>query len=215
MRLCHATPSRFGRGPWSGFRRALTVPSGRYSFWAMAKGRTKEAILDAAGRVMLARGAANLTLDAVAAEAGLSKGGLLYHYASKEALLEAMVDRLIQVTEQRIDRHRRTDAAPGAWTRGYLRACLVDDQPATDPTGRLAIALLAAGATDPERIARLRARQDAWRRHLADDDIDPVLAQLVRLAADGLWLNDILGIPALDAEERATVLARLEELTRR
>jgi AcrR family transcriptional regulator len=181
----------------------------------MPKGRTKQTILDAAGRVMLARGAANLTLDAVAAEAGLSKGGLLYHYASKEALLEAMVDRLIAVTEQRIDQHRRRDTAPGGWTRGYLRACLVDDQPATDPTGRLAIALLAAGATDPERIARLGARQADWRRSLADDGIDPVLAQLVRLAADGLWLNDILGIPALDDTERAAVLARLEELSRR
>jgi AcrR family transcriptional regulator len=192
----------------------------------MAKGDTKRIILDAAARVMLARGAANLTLEAVAEEAGLSKGGLLYHYADKDALLAAMVQRLVEVTEARVADHRETDAEPGGWTRGYLQACLVDDQPATDPTGRLAIALLAAAAGNSALMDGLRRRQAHWRDQLSRDGIDPALANVVRLAADGLWLNDLLGIPALDgggathdardsADRRAQVLAKLEELTRR
>jgi AcrR family transcriptional regulator len=192
----------------------------------MAKGDTKRIILDAAARVMLARGAANLTLEAVAAEAGLSKGGLLYHYAGKDALLAAMVQRLVDVTEARVADHQQADPAPGSWTRGYLQACLVDDQPASDPTGRLAIALLAAAAGNPALIDGLRRSQAHWQAQLSQDGIDPVLANVVRLAADGLWLNDLLGIPALDdgtddrgardrGDRRARVLAQLEELTRR
>lgn len=192
----------------------------------MAKGDTKRIILDAAARVMLARGAANLTLEAVAAEAGLSKGGLLYHYAGKDALLAAMVQRLVDVTEARVADHQQADPAPGSWTRGYLQACLVDDQPASDPTGRLAIALLAAAAGNSALMDGLRRRQAHWRDQLSRDGIDPALANVVRLAADGLWLNDLLGIPALDgggathdardsADRRAQVLAKLEELTRR
>ena len=41
----------------------------------------------------LTSGAVHLTLDAVAERAGVSKGGLLYHFPSKESLLQAMVDR--------------------------------------------------------------------------------------------------------------------------
>lgn len=179
----------------------------------MARSDTKAAILEAAGRIVLARGVAGLTLEAVAEQAGLSKGGLLYHYASKEALLAAMVERLVVVTEQRVDAYRRRDASPGSWARGYLEACLVDDIPDDDPTGRLAVALLAAGAIDPHLVAALRARQDHWRAMLHGDGIDPVVAMLVRLAADGLWMNDIFGIPVLTAEERREVLQRLQGLT--
>ncbi|RDD60365.1 TetR/AcrR family transcriptional regulator [Ferruginivarius sediminum] len=175
---------------------------------------TKQQILEAAGRVVLARGVTGLTLEAVAEEAGLSKGGLLYHYGSKEALLTAMVGRLVEVTEERIDAHRQSDSAPGSWTRGYLQACLTDGIPATDPTGRLAVALLAAGATDPAQLDEVRERQEVWQARLHEDGVDPVMANIVRLAADGLWMNDIFGIPALSKDERAELLARLEALTR-
>lgn len=175
---------------------------------------TKRQIVEAAGRVVLDQGVAGLTLEAVAREAGLSKGGLLYHYGSKEALLGAMVERLIGVTEDRIATSREADTGAGSWTRGYLRACAVDDPPKGDAEGRLGVAVLAAGAIDPGLLERLRQRQDTWRERLCGDGIDPATAQVVRLAADGLWMNDVFGLPVLDSEERAAVLDRLEGLTR-
>ena len=118
------------------------------------------------------------------------------------------------MTEQRIEAHRGHDTSRGNWVRGYLEACALDDAAENDPTGRLAVALLAAGATEPELIASLRARQDHWHSMLSRDGIDPVLALIVRLAADGLWMNDIFGIPVLAAGERRDVLERLRSLTR-
>ena len=60
-----------------------------------------EIILDAAAAVLLKGGARALTIDAVAAEAGLSKGGVLHHYASKDALIAALVAReLTQLREE-------------------------------------------------------------------------------------------------------------------
>jgi len=180
----------------------------------MTRRDTKSGILDAAGRIVLERGAMGLTLEAVAAEAGLSKGGLLYHYGSKEQLLTAMIGRLIEVTEQRIEDHRARDSGHGSWARGYLDACASDGLPETDPTGRLGIALLAAGAADPELLADLRSRQATWRERLHDDGISPARALTVRLAADGLWLNDIFDLRVLEPEDRAAVLRELEALTR-
>jgi AcrR family transcriptional regulator len=175
---------------------------------------TKPQILEAAAQVVLAHGVAGLTLQAVARTAGLSKGGLLYHYGSKEALLSAMVEPLVEVTEQRIAASREADAPPGAWLRGYLGACSIEELPESDPVGRLAVALLAAGALDPALLEPLRACQAVWREELLRDGIDPAMAWIVRLAADGLWMNDVFGLPVLTAEERRAVLERLVALTK-
>ncbi len=43
-----------------------------------------EIILEAAAAVLRKSGARGLTIDAFAVEAGLSKGGVLHHYASKD-----------------------------------------------------------------------------------------------------------------------------------
>lgn len=179
----------------------------------MARRETRQEILEAAGRVVLARGVGALTLEAVAGEAGLSKGGLLYHFASKEALLSGMVDRLVELTEARIERSMAGDTGPGRWTRGYLAACAVDPS-GQDPLDRLATALLAAGATDPGLLDRLRAQESAWNELSRADGLDATTASIVRLAADGLWMNDLFGIEVLSGRERAAVLKRLGEMTR-
>jgi AcrR family transcriptional regulator len=47
----------------------------------------REEILDATEAVIGREGVAGLTLDAVAAECDVSKGGLLHHFPSKDALV--------------------------------------------------------------------------------------------------------------------------------
>ena len=49
-------------------------------------------ILEAALRVMNAAEGGDITLDAVAHEAGLTKPGLLYHFRNRDVLLAAIVD---------------------------------------------------------------------------------------------------------------------------
>jgi hypothetical protein len=44
-------------------------------------------ILEAAAKVTVKRGLGGLTLELVAKEAGVSKGGLIHHYSSKSALI--------------------------------------------------------------------------------------------------------------------------------
>ena len=58
------------------------------------KSNTRDRILDAAEELVSTRGVSDLTLDAVAAGANLSKGGLLYHFASKEQLIIGLVQRI-------------------------------------------------------------------------------------------------------------------------
>ena len=57
---------------------------------------TRQKILTAASQIVQCKGVAKLTLEAVAKEAGLSKGGLLYHFSNKEALIEGMIVRGVE-----------------------------------------------------------------------------------------------------------------------
>jgi AcrR family transcriptional regulator len=74
------------------------------------RGNTRERLLDAAAVVVRRDGAQALTLDAVAAEAGVSKGGLLYHFKAKRDLLDAMLEGWLEEFAAEIDAARRRRA---------------------------------------------------------------------------------------------------------
>lgn len=57
------------------------------------KARTRERLLDAAIGVFAEHGYAGATLDAIAAEAGLTKGAVYSNFESKEDLFFALIDR--------------------------------------------------------------------------------------------------------------------------
>ncbi len=58
----------------------------------MPRPNNRDRVLAAAARHVREHGPATLTLDAAAEAAGVSKGGLLYHFPSKHALVAALID---------------------------------------------------------------------------------------------------------------------------
>ena len=79
-------------------------------------------ILDSASRIVAEKGIFSLTIEAVAKEAGISKGGLLYHYRSKEVLVEKMVEHLAVNYRSKIANKAEADLEEkGKWTRAYCR----------------------------------------------------------------------------------------------
>ena len=164
----------------------------------MARPDTRAKLLDAASAVIRRDGPQALTLDAVAAQAGVSKGGLLYHFGSKRELLDALVARWLD------DFDRDIEAAEGNFAGRYVRA---SDGAKADEAG-----LLAALVADPQVLAAVRERHAGWQDRVAAEGGDPVDATVARLAADGLWLADLLGIAPPGGDLRRRVLARLVEL---
>lgn len=176
---------------------------------------TKAKIIAAAASVAVKRGVQNLTMDAVAEEAGVSKGGVFYHFGSKHDLLLGMVQALVNITEREVATAQEQDLEAGSWLRGFIKSCLTNSTQDLGPVGRLSVAFLTAAANDTSLLAPMNERQPAWREAINDSGIDPVRAQIVRLAADGLWINDVMGVPVLDEGERAAVIERLEAMTRK
>ncbi|MCP4005378.1 MAG: TetR/AcrR family transcriptional regulator [bacterium] len=175
---------------------------------------TRARILDAAEIRLLAMGPAGLVLEAVASDAGISKGGLLYHFPSKDALVTGLTERMLDVFDAALDQLIAAEGGtPGAGTRAYLATTVrLDGEPA-DSSAQLMAAILAAIGRDSPQLEMVRERFEEWHQRLQSDGLDPTTAALVRLAADGLWLSALLGLPRLDPDLHVQVYMALLDLT--
>ena len=64
-------------------------------------------LLQAAAAIVDEQGSEYLTLDAVAKKAGVSKGGLLYHFKNKFALIQGLVDHADELYRENVNGHGR------------------------------------------------------------------------------------------------------------
>ena len=169
----------------------------------MPSDETREALLDAAKRVMQREGAGNLTLDAVAKEAGVSKGGLLYHYPSKGDLLRGMLAAGGERMRRDLEGQMRRSPGPKGFARAFLNLAVYGppDQ-ACKPPVEAVWSMLAATANDPTLLDPIRESQAEWGRRLAEEPIDPDVANLIRLVGRGLWMTEIFGFEAPTVDER-------------
>ena len=171
----------------------------------MARPSRREALLDAAIRVIRRDGAQKLTLDAVAAEAGVSKGGILYHFATKRALVDGLLERWLA------DFDRRLEASEDPLAEYVRCSDLQDEDPGVTASE---FGMLAALIEEPQVLEAVRSFQARWMERMLAGHADPADAWLVRLAADGLWYADLLGLAAPQGDDRSALLGRLLVLSR-
>ena len=169
--------------------------------------KTKKKLLEAATQVVKEKGASCLTLDAVAKQAGVSKGGLLYHYPSKTALLTAMITHLNDNFERAIEEQLAKGMT--SWLAAYVAMSFDPQNSQIEESA----GMLAAIANDMSLLEPLTQRYKILQKQLEANSSEPNLATIVRLAADGLWFTELLGISPLSDERRSQVLARLITLT--
>lgn len=170
------------------------------------KPSTREVILDAAERVVARDGSRRLTIDAVVQESGFSKGGVLYNFPSKLALIEGMVARMIAQTRALHDAALSEAEAAGEDPMPAMVRCLLQQK---DMDRAVSMGLLAALAEQPDLIAPIRAAVAEMRDEMIARAQDPELASILMLAADGLHFSDILGLDILPDDQREAVEARM------
>ncbi len=173
----------------------------------------KERILKAAEELIGEKGAAHLTLDAVAAKAGISKGGLLYHFKTKKALLEALLQAYCDSVCSSLQEQKRQFTAEA---KSELHALLLvyfrsSHRPLHDR--RLGVGLLGAIANDPELVAGISPTFDnihdqLWGK-LSSFDPD---AAILWLAYKGLCFHELIGKDPFNETQREILAARMLEL---
>ncbi len=176
---------------------------------------TRERILDAAESVVAERGVAALSLEATAAAAGVSKGGLLHHFRSKEALLTALVERMVAEMRAGYDAFVSAEAeGPGRHARACIAWALRPSPQQRSRDLRLAAALLSAHAHDPGLIEPVRREHARIRAAIANDGLPPGQAHAVLAAADGIFLAKVFGLWSPDETLAREIEAALACLAR-
>jgi AcrR family transcriptional regulator len=176
----------------------------------------RDALLDAAEAVVGRQGIANLTLDAVAAQAGVSKGGLLHHFRTKDRLVEGLVTRAAE--DWRAcwkGAYESAPEGPGRMARGLLNHCLSDARSWTEQLRRSSSAVFAALAQNPSLIEPMRVAYSDLHRHIGEDGLPPGVGEAVVAAIDGLWLYWVLGLIPVDQDLMSRLRAALEGMLAR
>jgi AcrR family transcriptional regulator len=173
--------------------------------------RTRETVLRAAARVIASQGISAFTLDAVAQEAGVTKGGVLHHFPSKADLITGLVDDVVATFNARLlaELSAEPEGQPGRWLRAYLRVVFFADF----ADSSLLPALAATVAAEPDILVRIRRSYEESQQAAVDDGIDPVLATIIRLATDGLVFTRAFGMDVLDSVASRKTYQELVRLT--
>ena len=148
---------------------------------------SREHILDTYVDLLIHAGERAATLDAVATAAKVSKGGLLYHFSSKKALLEALAERTVTLAEE--DFAAMEQASEGA-SAYYINSSTPDNT----PFDRALIALSRLAQNNNELAQRTLAHvQEGWHSLILAELDDERIARAVLLLGDGMYYNAAFG----------------------
>lgn len=165
----------------------------------------RQRILNSAVAVVKGQGAGHLTIDGVARHSGLSKGGVLYHFPSKSALIEAMLARLLSGIEDRTAGH----VARLQGANVSLRALCLAESGQLAEENAMSLAILAAAAEDPSLLDPVRNTVASWFGDVRAESQDSEAALLVLLANQGLRFLEMLDLLPLNNAQISELRQRL------
>ena len=168
---------------------------------------TRDRLLDAFETLLVSAGSRSATLDAVASHAQVSKGGLLYHFHSKDELVDGMLTRLREQGRADVEKMRTAKKGPVEF---YLTTSI-------NTGSDFDRALIAAGRIAQENDSRasgaLGDLREWWFAVLLEHLEDESLARTIQLIGDGLYFDDTMGLRAKGALTHVrNVLKRLDVL---
>jgi AcrR family transcriptional regulator len=161
-----------------------------------------DAILIAASQVIAQDGAGKLTIDAVAKKAGMSKGGVLYHFPSKDALLEGMLNALLARIEKRRAIEKKSKLS------GMLNSIDLQDE----AERAISLAILATAAQKPELLAPARAYFSQVNEEVSAETKDPDVSSILLLALEGMRFLNMLELSPWSNAESERILKRMHQM---
>lgn len=83
-------------------------------------GDTKERILDAALELFAQSGYLGTSMSDIAKQLGITKGALYKHYASKQEILDSIVERMNKMDYERAEEYEMPENEPDGFAESYL-----------------------------------------------------------------------------------------------
>ena len=169
----------------------------------------RDRILDAAEVVIRESGGRSFTLDAVAARAGISKGGLVYSFATKDDLVHAALEREMARFREAV--HRRVGGGPTEpieLVLAHIEEALDEDDVSTQKAAFLITAVVHA----PDMLEPVRSYYRELLDPLRSEGGDMHEVRHALLAVEGIFLLRGLGFVEVSADEQKSVLRHARDI---
>lgn len=166
----------------------------------------RQRLLDEARRITIAEGSVP-SLNALAAAAGVSKGGLVHHFPTRAALVDGLARAAIADVDQVMT------AAAEAGTASVTWLALASPDPAE--TGLFRAMAAAYQSIHDDRSGTLTTAAEAaarWEALIAAEVGDPLTARVIRLLGDGITFNALVGVP-VPVEDEVRIVQWVARLT--
>lgn len=171
----------------------------------------KERILLEANKVIAEKGLNRFTLEEVAKEAGVSKGGLLHYYPSKDKLIKGLIENYIVTIEAKVSEtdNNLSNVAPHNWLISFIHEqfnqCKIDS---TTMHG-----LLAAVASNQDLLEPVLEKRKEWFEKI-NKSKDPILGIIISFACDGIAFSNLLGLEVYPEDTKDRLMKRLIEMAK-
>ncbi|MEM8530733.1 MAG: TetR/AcrR family transcriptional regulator [Chloroflexota bacterium] len=181
------------------------------SWQATKSDAMRRRILDAAAVLVMRTGITSLTISLVAKEAGVSKGGVLHHFATKQALINGLIRRVFDDLTYQIEQEMIRNQERGAWSRAFITVCLSKES----PMAVLVKALNPVLNLTPE-IAHLEEQYYAYALNgLQRDGFTVSEALIIALTISSFIVAEAPNVIAQTKVLRTELLRQVDEVTKR
>jgi len=171
--------------------------------------KTKELILEVAREIAAEKGVGQLTLEAVADRAGISKGGLLYHFPGKKELIIALMDSYVSHLSAELESATEPfKGHPQALVLGFIHWYKkFNGIAATNRTWGAAV--FAVQSFDPQLMEPLHN----WYRQLFEKirNSGPASLDTAIMAIEGLFMLSLYNLDQLTTEEKSRIIQHIED----
>ena len=175
---------------------------------------TRRRMIECAEKIILEDGIETLSMDRVAARAGMSKGAVMYHFPTKRALLAALVESYAEHLDARLrEAETLLSGAPAekfipAYVR-WFRDFDADNHGWAD----IGLSLLVLKVRDPELLEPVRRwYAKTYARVLALPEERRTMTLVALMALEGFFYTHKFGLDLMPAEEKAAALGLITEL---
>jgi len=171
--------------------------------------RAKAKILKAAREIVESSGAGALTFDEIARVSGVTRGGITYHFPTKDALLQGLLDN--DMAQWRDSEEALTPTDIGCPHQcelvGFIRSHTSED----DSRRRFVAGMLSAAVHQPSLLDG--CREEVRERYANTDWNDSELrAHVLRMASLGLFWDEIFQFQPMPPAVRRRFTELLEQL---
>ncbi len=170
----------------------------------------KEKILAAARQIVEQDGAGCLTFDELAKVSGITRGGITYHFPTKEDLLRGLLESDFAQWEESETALTPSDCDPEtARLLGFIRTYTSQDE----SHRRFLCGMLSAATLDPSLMdpCRQELQERLGRKQWSERDLR---LHILHLAAEGLMWQELFQMFSMPAPARARLIAMMERLAR-